>query len=255
MLAPDAKTRFSNRVADYVKARPRYPQTVIPILAEKIGLQPSWTIADVGSGTGISAELFLAHGNTVYAIEPNADMRAAAEGLLGSNPNFHSTAGEATATTLAEGSVDLIVAAQAYHWFHGPAFAAEARRIAGPGAWFVAVWNHRAADLAPFQADYEALLQRFGTDYDQTRAGWAHSPADFTREFGTPFEVATTPNHQMLDWDGLVSRLLSSSYAPTPDHPKHAPMLTTLREIFDTYQHGGQVRMDYTTEIFYGRVS
>lgn len=255
MLAPDAKTRFSNRVADYVKARPRYPRAVVPILAEKVGLTPAWTIADVGSGTGISAELFLANGNTVYAVEPNPDMRAAAEGLLEANPKFHSIAGEATATTLADGSVDLIVAAQAYHWFHGPAFTAEARRIAKPGGWFVAMWNQRFTEGSPFQSDYEALLNRFGTDYELTRNRWAHTPADFTREFGTPFEVTSTPNHQMLDWDGLVSRLLSSSYTPRAGHPNYEPMMASLREIFDKHQQGGQVRVDYTTELFYGRVS
>lgn len=252
MLAPDAKTRFSNRVADYVKARPRYPQAVVSILADKIGLQPGWTLADVGSGTGISAELFLANGNRVYAVEPNADMRAAAEGLLGSNPKFHSTAGEATATTLADRSVDLVLAAQAYHWFHGPAFTAEARRIAKPGGWFVAMWNQRFTDGSPFQSDYEAMLNRFGTDYELTRNKWAHMPADFTREFGTAFQVVDTPNHQLLDWDGLVSRLLSSSYAPKVGHAAHEPMMVTLREIFDKHQQGGQVRVDYTTEIFYG---
>jgi SAM-dependent methyltransferase len=254
MLAPDSKTRFSSRVADYVKARPRYPQRVIEILEKQIGLHPSWAVADIGSGTGISAELFLANGNTVYAVEPNADMRAAAEQILGKRKRFRSIAGEATATTLKPHSVDLIVAAQAYHWFHGPAFTAEARRIAKPDAWFVAMWNQRFREGSPFQANYEALLNRFCPSYEETRNRWDHTPADFTKEFGTPFQLAATPNHQLLDYAGLEGRLMSSSYAPKPGLENHEPMLKALREIFDKFQEMGQVRVDYTTEMFFGKV-
>ena len=66
--------RFSNRVEDYIKYRPGYPQEVIGLLSRECGLEPGSIIADVGSGTGILSELFLRHGNTVYGIEPNDEL-------------------------------------------------------------------------------------------------------------------------------------------------------------------------------------
>jgi precorrin-6B methylase 2 len=89
-MPTDPTARFSNRVDDYVRYRPSYPAGVLEILRAEAGLTPATIIADVGAGTGISAELFLRNGNTVYAVEPNDAMRLAAERLLHGYPNFHS---------------------------------------------------------------------------------------------------------------------------------------------------------------------
>jgi len=72
----------SSKVEDYVKYRPGYPRAVIALLTAKCALSRDSVVADVGSGTGILSELLLRHGNTVYGIEPNKEMRAAAERLL-----------------------------------------------------------------------------------------------------------------------------------------------------------------------------
>lgn len=105
--------RFSERVEAYVAHRPRYPREVLAVLQREIGLASDWIIADIGSGTGFSAELFLRNGNMVYGIEPNEPMRRAGEGLLRRWPRFVSIEGTAEATTLPSCSVDLVVAAQA----------------------------------------------------------------------------------------------------------------------------------------------
>ena len=84
----DPTKRFSTRVENYVKYRPGYPREVIDLLSAECGLTPAAVVADVGSGTGILSELFLQHGNTVYGVEPNQQMRAAAERFLKDYPNF-----------------------------------------------------------------------------------------------------------------------------------------------------------------------
>src|SRR3954462_7304824 len=117
MMASDSTDRFSDRVEHYIRSRPSYPDALFDFLRKELRLAPDWAIADIGSGTGISSKPFLQNGNTLYGIEPNAPMRQAAERLLGSFPNFRSIDGTAEGTTLANGSVDLIVAAQAFHWF------------------------------------------------------------------------------------------------------------------------------------------
>ena len=67
----DPTRRFENRVEHYIRYRPRYPQAVLHFLKQELNLVPSSVIADIGSGTGISSELFLSAGNVVFGVEPN----------------------------------------------------------------------------------------------------------------------------------------------------------------------------------------
>ena len=124
MTSSDPTRRFSGRVENYARYRPGYTAGVLDILAAEMGFSEQSVVADVGSGTGISTRLFLDHGNEVFAVEPNADMRAAAEAALQANPRFHSIAATAEATGLPAASIDLVVAGQAFHWFR----VAETRR-------------------------------------------------------------------------------------------------------------------------------
>lgn len=142
--------RFSTRVDNYVKYRPHYPAAVIPYLATEIGLTRHTIVADIGAGTGISAQPFLDNGNKVYAVEPNREMREAAESLLNRYPNFTAVNGSAEHTTLPDASVDLIIAGTAFHWFNQVATAAEFRRIGRDDARVVLMWNVRQAEL-PFE--------------------------------------------------------------------------------------------------------
>src|SRR5271169_3716586 len=117
MTFSDAKQRFSNRVADYVRYRPSYPAELLPLLQTWCNLRPEFSVADIGSGTGLLGKLFLDFGNRVYGVEPNAEMRAAGEEFLRDYPKFRSVAGSAEATTLPSDSVDFVTAGQAFHWF------------------------------------------------------------------------------------------------------------------------------------------
>jgi SAM-dependent methyltransferase len=112
----DPTQRFTNRVDHYIRYRPSYPRAVLDLLKTECGLTDTSTIADVGSGPGILSELFLENVNHVLGIEPNREMREAAELQLGGHPCFTSVAGTAEATTLDDSSVDFVVAGQAFHW-------------------------------------------------------------------------------------------------------------------------------------------
>ena len=252
MTTTNSTARFSDRVRNYVLYRPGYPPAVLDVLRAEAGLAPGQEIADVGSGTGISARLFLDAGHPVHAVEPNAEMRAAAEGLLGADPRFHSVAGTAEATTLPDASVDLVVAAQAFHWFDPAAVRRDWRRILRPGGWMVLLWNARKTDTTPFLRDYEALLHAHGTDYA------AVNHENVTAEsigavLGEGFGRRDVPNEQVFDLEGLTGRLLSSSYAPAEGHPGHAPMMQALERLFRTHAQDGRVRFEYDTQIYWGR--
>ena len=252
MSASDPTRRFTTRVDDYAAHRPAYPPELLARLAAEGVLHPGDVVADVGSGTGILTEMLLAGGNVVHAVEPNEAMAAAAAARLGSNPRFHAVAGRAEATTLPDASVDVVTAAQAFHWFDVAAARREFARVLKPGGRVVLVWNIRRTDTTPFLREYEGLLQRFALDYEKISAGWADEEA--IARFFAPggFEKRTLGNRQVFGFDGLRGRLLSSSYAPPAGHPSHEPMLAELRRIFDRHQQEGEVAFDYDVAVYWG---
>jgi SAM-dependent methyltransferase len=254
MSFSDAKQRFSNRVADYVRYRPGYPAEILPLLRTWTNFRAEHVVADIGSGTGLLSKLFLDFGNRVLGIEPNAEMRAAGEEFLSSYPNFKSVAGSAEATTLPSDSVDFVAAGQAFHWFQMPAARDEFRRILKSGGRVLVIWNERLLDETAFLREYEALLNRFGTDY--AKVSESYPRAEQMLEFFAPNEFTShsLPNFQEFDFDGLSGRLRSSSYAPPPGHPQFAPMMKELRKLFHTHHQKGVVRMEYRTHVYAGKV-
>lgn len=255
MTIADAKQRFSNRVADYIRYRPGYPLAVRDLLRNECGLRPGHIIADVGSGTGFLSELFLKNGNRVFGVEPNEAMRRAGEEYLASYDGFTSIDGSAEATTLAGSSVDFVTAGQAFHWFDLAAARKEFVRILRPGGWMVVIWNERLSDASPCMRDYERLLQKYGRDYAQVTE--SYPTPEHMRSFfaGDPYEERDLPNVQEFDLEGFGGRLRSSSYIPAPDDPKFAAMMEELKEIFGRHQQNGTVRMDYKTRIYFGRLN
>jgi SAM-dependent methyltransferase len=245
--------RFSDRVENYVRYRPDYPPGVIETLEREIGFTPSWVIADVGAGTGLSSQLFLENGNEVYAVEPNLQMRMAAQRYLAGYQGCHSIAGTAEATTLAAASVHCIVAAQAFHWFDAAAARVEARRILRPGGWAVLLWNKRRVAGTPFLEAYERLLADYGVDYQDVRHDKI-DPDRLTAYFGGDFGHAAIPNQQRLDAAGLCGRIASSSYMPAEGAPRYRELIEAAERVFADYQSGDRVVLEYDTEIFLGRL-
>jgi SAM-dependent methyltransferase len=250
----DPTKRFSNRVDNYVKYRPTYPGDIIPLLERECGLTRLSVIADLGSGTGLLSELFLKHGNQLFGVEPNPEMRRAGEEQMRRYPNFSSVEGVAEATTLASQSIDFITAGQAFHWFDRDRSRAEFDRILTPGGWVVIVWNGFRVEASSLNAAYQTLVLKYGTDYEAVHHEVV--AADVESFFAPGSCKSAHFNFQQLfDHEGLKGRLLSSSYAPDPDHPNYDPMLSELREIFDANQKNGKAVFDYETELFYGQLS
>jgi len=248
----DPTTRFDDRVDDYVRHRPGYPPALVAHLRAGGWLPLNAVVADVGAGTGISSAMFLDAGCTVQAVEPNAPMRDAAQTLLGVRTGFHAIDGRAEATTLADASVDLVAAAQAFHWFDMDAVRVEWRRILRAGGVAAVFWNSRRADGSAFLEGYESLLREFGTDYKEV-ADRHQDDATMHAWFGSGLrDVAEFPHAQSLDFDALRGRLLSSSHAPRPGHPRHDAMIARLRELFDATARDGHVDLVYRTRLFVG---
>lgn len=247
----DPTSRFSSRVEDYVRYRPGYPDGLMDLLAAECGLAPDWTVADVGAGTGILTELFLKNGNPIFAVEPNGAMRGAGEDLLSHYPNFTSVAGTAEQTGLRSGSVDLVAAGQALHWFDAQASRAEFERVLRGEGWVAFVWNDVKAE-APLAVDYEGLRVRHGTDYEQV--GRHEGGAGVVQGFfgGTPYRTRTLENRQVLDLDGFKGRLASSSYVPSGGEPGFEEMMEDAGEVFARHETEGVIVFPYETKVYYG---
>jgi SAM-dependent methyltransferase len=253
MPVHNSTQRFSSRVENYVRYRPGYPPEVLDLLTKECGLTKDSVIADIASGTGIFSRLLLQNGNRVLGVEPNTEMRRAGEEYLGEFARFTSVAGTAEATTLPDHSVDFVTAAQAAHWFDPPSARKEFARILRPGGWLVLIWNVRRSGLTPFLKEFEGLLARYGTDYQEVRH--EHSASDIGVFFApSPFRSHVFETRQVLDYPGTEGRLLSASYSPPPGHPNHEPLLRELRRVFEEYQQDGKVTIEYHTRVYYGQL-
>lgn len=241
-------TRFSNRVENYVKYRPPYPEEIIPFLENTIGLRKDQRIVDIGSGTGMFSELFLKKEYAVTGIEPNEDMRKAAETRLAAYPGFESRSRLAEQTGLRSDTVDLITIAQAFHWMELEEIKKEFLRILKPGGHILLAWNLRLQHSSFLKA-YEELKQKFGKDY---LGGNEKVNEPVIERFFAPKTMTTHSftNVQLLDFESLKGQLLSSSYIPLPGQPSYENMISELAELFVSNNENGFIRMEYETKIF-----
>ena len=243
-LAP--AERFSSRSEAYARGRPSYPPALLELLGRECGVTPASIVADIGSGTGLLSRLLLDFGCEVFGVEPNLDMRTAGEMALVNYPRFHSVNGRAEATTLPDGSVDLVTAAQAFHWFEPAATRAEFQRVLKPGGYVALIWNERRVTPG-FMTEYEDLQNRYARERPHP------SEAEFNAFFGnSAWRLETLPNSQMLDEEMLRARLDSSSWAPKPGDAAYEPMIAALRRLFHAHARDGRVVMEYETRVYYG---
>jgi SAM-dependent methyltransferase len=248
--------RFTSRVENYVRYRPSYPEGLIPLLQREAGLEPDWVVADIGSGPGNLTRQFLEFGATVFGVEPNQAMREAGEELMGTETRFRSVAGTAEATTLPDASVDLVTAAQAFHWFDPAATRSEFQRILRAPGWVALIWNRRSEGISPFLDEYHEMLRQYSREFDRVSVRDDTAAQGMGVLFGrSGYWLFTLPNEQLLDADAFWGRLLSSSYTPLPGESGHDEIRQRSSEIFDTYAEDGVLHFPYETQVYIGTVS
>ncbi|MFQ2226171.1 class I SAM-dependent methyltransferase [Aeromonas hydrophila] len=242
----DSTQRFSTRVEAYVKYRPSYPAAMLDFLARELAMGPAARVADIGAGTGILTALLAPRVARVWAVEPNAEMRGAARHQLQTVANIEWQDGSAEATGLADGSVDLVTVAQAFHWFDRAAFKQECRRLLRPGGRVALIWNDRLTDT-PFLKAYEAGLRTYSGDYEEVN----HRNLG-EGDFQAFFEGDA--NRQLFDLDGVLGRLNSSSYAPVAGSQAHAELTALIAREFARHAVDGVIAFNYDTLVYSGRV-
>jgi len=248
----DSKERFSDRVDNYMLFRPSYPSEAIDFIVKECALTSDSQIADIGSGTGKFTQQLLERELAVYAVEPNENMRKAADKSLAQCAGFQSVDASAENTPLPESSIDLITAAQAFHWFNREVCKREWRRILKPEGKIALIWNRREKSPG-FMADYENAIQQWCAE--QPNVTHDKITADvFDDFFDSNYTISNFSWQQIFDFDGLWGRAQSSSYSPPPEHPNHEPLKTALQNLFTRYQSDGVVAFTYKTEIIIGKL-
>lgn len=253
-LTQDSTQRFSDRVADYQRYRPGYPDAAFDYLIEYCRLTRDDAVVDVGAGTGLSTEPWLARGFRVQAVEPNAEMRAAAAATLAAYPQLELMDAAAEALPMPDGSVALVTAAQAFHWFDSDATRREFKRVLKPRGYVALIWNERATGESPFLQGYEEAMNAYANDYSTI----THKRRSDERiaDFFAPGAVTEQrfDNRQTFDFDGLCGRVWSSSYAPQPGEPNYTELRTQLHRLFERFSSGGEIQFIYHTRIFAGQL-
>ena len=246
---------FAPLADDYASYRPGYPGEVVDELVRVCGLTQDWIIADIGSGTGNSSRPFLEAGYQVIGVEPNREMREAAERSLAAYPAFLSIDSAAECIPLDAQSVDLIVIGQAFHWFDIDSAVVELQRILRPGGWVSVMWNDRLGDKTEFTRAYGELVQHCANVQPPSCGTPRPFDAGFDRLFSNAPHEARFPHTQSFNLEGLLGRARSSGFIPQHGAPNHAEFTALMTDLFARYQCDGAVEFHYFTQLHIGRLA
>jgi SAM-dependent methyltransferase len=206
-----AETGYNLAAADYERVRPSYPTRALSVLADALDLKSGQRVADLGAGTGKFTRLLALTGAKVVAVEPVAAMRERLTEIL---PQVQAVAGAAEATGLPDASVDAVVAAQAWHWFDGPAALTEIERITGPYGRLGLVWNTLDASV-PWVAEYSRIYQAWRTDELPVHTDGSWRATFEGRRGWKPLNSAYVANPYVTDREGVLGQALTSSRIST----------------------------------------
>jgi SAM-dependent methyltransferase len=254
MYEPEGGTGqiFSSKVSDYVASRPDYPAALFAALRAECHLQAGAVVADIGAGTGLLTQGLLEQGYAVTAVEPGDGMRAAADQALAHFPGYSSANGTAEQIPLQPSSVDLITAAQAFHWFDIEAARAEFLRVLKPRGQVALIWNDRVLS-DPLHAALDGIFAQHGGA--KRSAMLAHDErSEVPTFFGphTPLEL-TWPHEHHLSEAALLSLVFSRSYMPDRNSSAGQQASNQVRELFQRHATDGLIAVRYTTVAIIGR--
>lgn len=239
----------------YDKYRPSYPHMLIDFLRDELGMNKKSIIADIGSGTGILTQMLLKNSQTVYAIEPNNDMRKIAELKLSRDNNYISINATAEHTTLRHCSVDYITVAQAFHWFDRENFKKECQRILKPNGKVILIWNRRDED-----SDYVQLIDSINRTFCPDFSGYSKGMRGGTEKlnyndfFQGNYEIQIFKNPIIFNKERFLGLHQSASYCLKVQNSKYNEYIQCLSRFFDSNSSDGKLTLDNNTYCYIGCV-
>lgn len=243
--------KFTDRADNYEKFRPSYPKAAIDHILD-LSEKKTNIIADIGSGTGKLTQLLLERGQTVYAVEPNSEMRAEAEKKLGKYKNFHSLNKAAENTSIKANSVDLILCAEAYHWFDNENTRMEFKRILKPQGMVVLLWN--MVGNSPYNGEIGELNSKYAKK-DSLEVAVVSKEERVKHLFGEGnYKKLEFENNFLESYEAMLGGFLSASFAPQPGEENYIEYENGLKDVFDRYSRDDMIEAKFITTCFYGNL-
>lgn len=246
----DNTKKFSGKAAVYQQARPSYAQELLAFIAQTWHIGTGSLVADVGSGTGIFSRQLLELGAKVFAVEPNADMRAKAEELLAGNPNFVSVNGSAEETTLPDHCFHLVSAAAAFHWFDPQRFKQEAKRLLTQGAPVILLWNE-ATPSAEINQERERIFRKYCPAFKGFSGGNDREDEIKLAFFDGMMQERRFLNPLIYDRQMFINRALSASYSLVASDNQYSAYLREIGEVFDKYAQHSRLEIPQESVLYY----
>ncbi len=255
MTSTDPTRRFDERASDYDLGRIGYPPTIADALREACSLAVGSVIAELGCGTGKLSRRIVGRGWKVIGVDPSQPMLDLAKENLASYPDFETRLGRAEATGCDAASVDLVVAAQSFHWFDLEQTRAELQRILRPPRRVALIWNDRHTRGSPFSLALEALLLEHALDIESVGHRGTARDERVAALFGDrPYRKLTLPHTERFDVTRFHAYLASVSYLPMVGTPGYEDLRRDAMGVFEAHAHDGSVSIDVSTTLFVGRL-
>jgi len=249
----DSKEKFTSKVSDYVKYRPKYPSEFVNYLLNEVGVSRS-VVADIGAGTGILTKLLAAKVKTIYAVEPNFNMRSACEGYCDEFENFVAVDGSAENTSLSDKSVDFITVAQAFHWFDRHRTKIEFQRILKTKGKVILVWNSRMAENVLIREN-DALCRDVCLEFNGFSGGSNANPESYSDFFKSGYcDYRVFENDRLLTLETYIGSSLSASYAPTESDDNYKEFINGLKDLFKKYSINDKLLLPHKTHSYVGEI-
>jgi SAM-dependent methyltransferase len=231
----------------YERARPGYPREVLDHLEALEGIGPDARVLDLAAGTGKLTRQLHARWPRCLAVEPSPSMR---DVFARSVPDVPLMAATAEAVPVASGAFDLVVAAQAFHWFDAGVALPEIARVLRPGGWLALVWNERdesdpmVAELVRISKWDLSAPYPVGMDFG--------SVIDASHRFGT-VERIKFPWHQRLDRGTFVDQVATRSYVQVLPPAEQQTLLGQVADFATTLDE--PIDLPYVSDLFCARVT
>lgn len=245
-----------NHLADiYEKYRPSYPQKYVEDIIEKCHLNFESLVADIGAGTGILTRQLLHNNLKVVGVEPNPDMRKVLK-KLETNKNFRAIEGTAEHTNLENNSIDLVVVAQAFHWFDKEKFKEECKRILKPNGSVWILWN-QLDENEEIVKEQKRIDDQYTNRFQEVNGILSATKKEekiqgFFKD--NRYETKVVDNPLENNKERFIGSNLSKSYSLKKEDRNYNNYIKAFGEVFDKYSENGMVIIPNKTYGYLGKV-
>lgn len=227
----DSKEKFTFKSRIYDTYRPKYSEQFIDSIIDDYPISHFDKIADIGAGTGILTQQLLRIGCEIFAIEPNKEMRKIAENKFLNEKKCHVINGSAEKTTLNDNSIDLIIVAQAFHWFEIQSFKKEFLRISKRNK-AILVWNTKKTSQ-PYIAELEEVNQKYCKDFKGFSGGIKVD--EISSFFDNHYIKKVFENNLRMKRQNFINGILTGSYTPNKEDKGYDEYVQKVEDIFEKY--------------------